>query len=201
VLVILPATAVVFYLHSRKAQAFVPQSGIVVADFANTTGDPVFDDTLRQAVSIDLGQSPFLNVVSERRVAAVLKRMGKPADERLSRQTAREVCLRTSSKALIAGSIVPSEPGYQIQLEALNCATGDTLAKVLAEAPDRDAVVRAIDNADEQLRRKLGESLPSLRKFGRPLADATTSSLDALQVSARHRLCASRRVPRKPCPT
>ncbi len=170
-----------FYLHSRKASALAPQGGIVVAEFANTTGDPIFDGTLRQALTIDLGQSPFVNIVSDRRVAAVLKEMERPADERLSREVAREVCLRTNSQAYVAGSIRQDGGVHLIQLQAMDCATDRVIASTEAEARDRDTVIKALGNADRQLRRKLGESLPSLEKFNTPLAEATTSSLEALK--------------------
>lgn len=172
--------ATVFHLH-HKAHALPAHSGIVVADFTNTTGDPIFDGTLRQAVVVDLEQSPFVNVVSDRRVASVLKQMGKPVDERLSREIGREVCLRTNGKALIAGSIAQEADGYELQLDALNCATEQTIASVRAQALKPDEVLGALDRADAQLRRKMGESLPSVRKFDKPLAEATTTSLEALQ--------------------
>ena len=173
--------AVFMHLHSQKARAFTPNAGIVVADFANTTGDPIFDGTLRQAVAIDLEQSPFVSVVSTRRVASALRQMGKPADERLSREIAREVCLRTNSRALIAGSIAQGPKGYELYLDALNCATEQTIASIGAEVIKRDQVLSALHDADAKLRRKLGESLPSVQKFDKPLAEATTASLEALQ--------------------
>ena len=176
-----------FLLHSHKAQALPAQSNIVVADFANTTGESVFDGTLRQALIIDLEQSPFLNVISDRRIAAALKQMEKPADTRLSREIAREVCLRTNSNALIAGSISQAGNTYQIQLQALNCGTFETLATVEREAHSRDKVLPALDRADKQLRRDLGESLPSLQKFDKPLMEATTTSLEALQAFTQGR--------------
>ncbi len=180
VLVVLCIAATVFHLH-HKAHSLTAYAGIVVGDFANTTGDAIFDGTLRQAVAVDLDQSPFLSVVSNRRVASVLKEMGKPTDERLSRDIAREVCLRTNSQALIAGSIAQDADGYELRLDALNCATEETIASVGAEARKRDEVLRALGDADSELRRKLGESLPSVQKFDKPLAEATTASLEALQ--------------------
>jgi serine/threonine protein kinase/tetratricopeptide (TPR) repeat protein len=180
VLVVICIFSTIFHLH-HKAHSLTAYAGIVVADFANTTGDAVFDGALRQAAAIDLGQSPFLNVVSERRVASALKQMGKPADERLSREIAREVCLRTNSKALITGSIAQDADGYELQLDALNCATGETIASVGADALTRGEVLHALDSADAELRRKLGETLPSVQKFDKPLVEATTTSLEALQ--------------------
>ena len=175
------ATAGIAYLHSRKTHALMPNASIVLADFTNTTGDPVFDGALRQALTIDLKQSPFLNVVSDRRVAAALKEMEKPGVERLSRQLAREVCLRTNSQAYVAGSIAQDGNQYQIELQAVNCQTDATLADTEVKAKNRGAVIRQLGNAGKQLRRELGESLPSLEKFNKPLMEATTSSLEALQ--------------------
>jgi len=172
--------ATVFGLH-HKAHALPAQSSVVVADFANTTGDPIFDGALRQALAIDVGQSPFLNVISDRRVAAALKQMEEPAATRLSREIARQVCLRTNSQALIAGTIAPRDKGYQVELEALDCQTEKTLASVELEARNRDHVLRALDDADAKLRRELGESLPSVQKLRTALVEATTTSLEALQ--------------------
>ncbi|HUI83421.1 MAG TPA: protein kinase [Candidatus Binatia bacterium] len=181
--------ATLFRLH-YKAQAFAAQSSVIVADFANTTGDPIFDETLRQAVAIDLEQSPFVNVVSDRRIAAALRQMEKPTDTRLSHEVAREVCLRTNSKAFIAGSIARGGNGYQLRVQALNCETGEVLATIEREAANRNEVLKTLDNADAQLRRKLGESLPSLQKFNKPLMEATTSSLEALQAFTQGRTLA-----------
>jgi serine/threonine protein kinase/Tfp pilus assembly protein PilF len=169
------------YLHSRRARALAMQDSIVVADFANTTGDPVFDGTLRQALGVDLGQSPYLNVVSDRRAAAALKEIEKPIGERLSREVAREVCLRTNGQALIAGSIWSGVNGYQIELKAVSCQTNKAIAGTEAEAKNRHDVLHALHEAARQLRGELGESLASVDKFNKPLQEATTSSLEALQ--------------------
>ena len=169
------------YFNSRKARALTTQDSIVAADFANTTGDEIFDGTLRQALAVDLGQSPYLNVVSDRRVAAALKEMEKPAGERLSREVAREVCLRTNGKALIAGSIESGGNGYQIELKAVDCQTNKTIAGTEGEAKNRAGVLPALHEAAKQLRGELGESLASVDKFNKPLQEATTSSLEALQ--------------------
>jgi serine/threonine protein kinase/tetratricopeptide (TPR) repeat protein len=177
------------YFNSHKAQALSAQSSIVIADFTNTTGDPIFDGTLRQALAIDLAQSPYLNVVSDRRSAAALRQMVKSADTRLTLQVAREVCLRTSSQGLIAGSISQTGEAYQLTLEAFNCQTGSRLASSHAEAGNRDVVIKALGDAGLKLRRQLGESLASLNDFGTPLQEATTSSLLALQAfSEAHRV-------------
>jgi eukaryotic-like serine/threonine-protein kinase len=139
---------------------------------------------LRQAVAVDLGQSPFLNVVSDRTIAATLKQMERPVNERLSRSVAREICLRTNSKAMIAGSIAPHDRGYRINEEAVNCESNSSIAAVEVIAKDQNQVLQSLDQADEQLRQKLGESLPSIRQFNKPLPETTTSSLGALRAYA-----------------
>jgi len=184
-LVLLAAAGV--YVYSHRAHALKAQDKIVVADFANTTGEPIFDGTLRQAAAVDLSQSPFLNVVSDRRIAGILQQMERPANERLSREIAREVCLRSNSVAYIAGSIDSAHGGYRVDVEAIDCATQKTLATASAKARDRNKVLQALDVADEELRRELGESLPSVRRFNRELPEATTSSLEALKAYATAR--------------
>ena len=178
---LIAVAAIFFYLHLRKAHALQPQDTLVIADFANTTDDPIFDGTLRQALAIDLEQSPFLRVLPDRRVATALKQMEKPADQRLSRDVAREVCLRTNSQAYVAGSIEQEEQHYRIELTALNCKTNEIITGTSATALNREQVLRALDKADAQLRRQLGESLRSVQTFDKPLMEVTTSSLEALQ--------------------
>jgi eukaryotic-like serine/threonine-protein kinase len=180
VLAIVLIAAIVFRPR-QHAHALSGNASIVVAEFANTTGETLFDGTLRQALAIDLGQSPFLTVVSDRRVSAVLREMEQPADTRLSRDVARQVCLRTNSQAMIVGSIAADGQGYDIELKAVECQADRTISSVSKTAPNRQHVLRALDEADKELRRLLGESLPSVQKFGKPLAEATTTSLEALQ--------------------
>ena len=175
------AVAVFFYSRTHRTLPATVQGGVVVADFANTTDDSLFDGTLRQALAINLAQSPQLRVVSSREIAAALREMEKPADERLSREVAREVCLRTNSNALIAGSIAQESDQYELALQAVSCDTGKLIAKTSAHADSRQAVIKALGIAGGQMRRQLGESLPSLDKFNKPLMGATTSSLEALQ--------------------
>src|ERR1035441_6251558 len=182
--VILVAAAIAggFYLRTRRTlHGLTGKNTIVLADFANTTGDPVFDGTLKQALAIQLEQSPLLNVFSDRRVNATLKMMNRPADERLNYEVAREVCLRSDSKALLEGSISSIGSHYLIGLKAVNCQTGDTLASTQAEAVDRDHVLKQLGEAGDELREKLGESLISVRRYNKPLDQATTSSLEALK--------------------
>jgi hypothetical protein len=141
----------------------------------------VFDGTLKQALAIQLEQSPFLNVLSERRVGSTLKMMDRPADQRLTHDVAREVCLRSNSKALLEGSISRVGSHYLIGLKALNCQTSDTLASAQTEIANQDKVLKQLGQAGDELREKLGESLISLRRFNKPLDLVTTESLEALK--------------------
>ncbi|HVP55713.1 MAG TPA: protein kinase [Candidatus Eisenbacteria bacterium] len=169
------------YKYFHRPAKLGEKDTIVLADFVNTTGDPVFDGTLKQALAIQLEQSPFLNVLADRRVSSTLKLMDRPADERLTHDVAREVCLRSNSKALLEGSISSVGSHYMIGLKAVNCQTGDTIASAQEEAADRDNVLKRLGEAGDELREKLGESLISVKRFNRPLDQVTTSSLDALQ--------------------
>jgi eukaryotic-like serine/threonine-protein kinase len=175
------------YWHAHKATALTEKDTIVLADFTNTTGDAVFDDTLKMALAIQLEQSPFLNVLSDQRVNGTLKLMNRPANERLTPEVAREVCLRTNSKALLAGSIAPVGEHYLIAVKAVNCQTDDALASSEADAENRNKVLKALNQVGNQLRGMLGESLASRKKFDQPLEEATTSSLEALQDYTRAR--------------
>jgi tetratricopeptide (TPR) repeat protein len=169
--------------------ALTDKDVIVLADFINNAGDPVFDHTLKEALALDLGQSPFLNILSDLKVGQTLKLMGRQPADTLTADAGREVCLRTSSKALVTGSIASLGSHYAIQLKATNCQTGDTLGATEAEAESRERVLQALHGAASVLRPKLGESLSSVQKFARPLEDATTSSLEALQAfSEGHRV-------------
>ena len=176
------ALAVVGWLfHARKAHALTDNDTIVLSDFDNKTGDSVFDDTLKQGLSVQLEQSPFLNLLSADRVNATLKLMGRPAGDRLTPEVAREVCQRTDSKAMLTGSIAGLGSQYVIGLKAVNCNSGDVLAEAQEQAAAKEAVLKALDAAAISLRGKLGESLSSVQKYATPLEEATTSSLDALK--------------------
>jgi serine/threonine protein kinase/Flp pilus assembly protein TadD len=153
---------------------------VVLADFTNSTGDPVFDDTLKQALSIQLGQSPFLNILSDRKVEETLHLMGRPSNERITRDVARELCVRTGSKAIVLGSISSLGGQYVIGLDAVGCSTGDTLAQEQEEAAAKQDVLKALGKAASNLRAKLGESLATIQKFDVPV-EATTASLEALK--------------------
>jgi len=177
---VLIAGGIYFWTRSNPAR-LTDKDVIVIADFANTTGDPVFDSTLKEALAVDLEQSPFLNVLSDRKLSETLKLMGRTSGERVTRDVGREVCLRTGSKALLAGSIASLGSHYAIGLKAMNCRTGDVLGAAQAEAESREKILQTLGRAAATLRGKLGESLASVQKFDKPLDEATTSSLEALQ--------------------
>ncbi len=154
---------------------------IVLADFTNTTGDPLFDDTLKTALGVSLRQSPFLSVVSDGKVASTLKLMTLPRQTRLTPDVARDICQRAGSKAYVGGSIAAAGDQYLVGLTAVNCRNGDTLAQESATAESKQRVVDALGQAASRLRQKLGESLTTVQKFDVSLSEATTSSLDALK--------------------
>ena len=168
-----------FYTH--KTHALSATDTIVLADFNNTTGEPVFDGTLKQALTADLEQSPFLNVISDNKVNETLKLMSQSSNERLTENVAREVCVRTGSKALLAGSIAKLGSQYVIGLKAINCKTQDSLGTIQGEAESREKVLHVLGQVATTMRGKLGESLVSVHKFDTPLEEVTTSSLEALQ--------------------
>ncbi len=177
----LAAIAGGLYYRSQRTPRLTDKDTIVIADFANTTGDPVFDDTLKTALAVSLNQSPFLNVLSDNRVAATLRLMTKPASTKLTPEVAREVCQRAGSKAYIAGSIASLDSQYVIGLKVLNCQNGDTVAQQQVRANGKANVLNAVDKAAATLREELGESLATVQKFDVPLQQATTPSLEALQ--------------------
>ncbi|MGA8309172.1 MAG: protein kinase [Terriglobales bacterium] len=169
------------YFRSRSAALLTQRDTIVLADFANTTGETVFDDTLKQALRVQLEQSPFLNVLSDQKVDEQLRLMGRPKDQRLTQDVAREVCQRTGSKALLEGSVSSLGSHYAIGLNALNCHTGDALGSEQIEADSREHVLKALGESVTKMREKLGESLASVQKYDAPVEQATTPSLEALQ--------------------
>jgi len=173
------ATGAYFYFH--RPTKLTEKDTIVLADFTNTTGDAVFDGTLRQGLAVDLGQSPFLNILSEQKVRQTLRQMTRSPGERLTQDLAREVCQRAGSKAYLVGSIAALGTQYVIGLEALNCASGDVLAREQVTAAGKEQVLPALGQAASKLRRELGESLGSVQTFDVPLAQATTGSLEALK--------------------
>lgn len=169
------------YFYFRRAPKLTERDAIVLADFTNTTGDPVFDGTLRQGLSIELEQTPFLRVVSGDQIAQTLKMMEQPLDARLTPALAREVCQRTNATVEIEGSIAALGSQYVLGLNAINCATGETLAREQVTADGKEKVLSALSGAASELRSKLGESRASLKTYDVPLEQATTSSLEALQ--------------------
>jgi len=169
------------YLSIHRSHPLTDKDTILVADFLNTTSDPVFDGTLKQALAVQLRQSPFLSVVPEERVRETLQFMGRPADERVTGAVAREVCERQNVKATINGDIAALGGQYVVSLQALNCATGDVIASEQGIAEGKEKVLSALGTAAFQLRGKLGESLASVQKFAKPVDEATTSSLEALK--------------------
>src|SRR5579864_5189669 len=173
------AAGAYFYLHRKPA--LTEKDSILVTDFTNTTGDAVFDGTLRKALEVDLEQSPFLNVVPDQKVAQTLKFMGRAPDTRVTNEVGREICQREGIRAMLTGSIANLGSQYVVTLDAVNSGSGDTLAEEQAQARSKEQVLAALDHAASQLRAKLGESLSSIQKFDKPLAEATTSSLEALK--------------------
>ncbi|HEX9120866.1 MAG TPA: protein kinase [Terriglobales bacterium] len=168
------------FWRTRRMQALTDRDTIVLTDFVNTTGDPVFDDTLKAALAIQLEQSPFLNVLSDRKIGDTLKMMKRPAGERITQELGREICIRNGSKTTLTGSIAALGSHYAIVLRASDCQSGDSLASVQAEADSREHILRALSDAAARLRHKLGESLASVQ-IAKPLDQATTFSLPALQ--------------------
>jgi serine/threonine protein kinase/tetratricopeptide (TPR) repeat protein len=170
-----------FYYRSHQSKPLTERDSIVLADFTNSTGDAVFDDTLKTALNVSLRQSPFLNVLSESEVAKTLQEMTRPPGTRLTSEIARELCQRTGSKAYIAGSISSLGSQYVLGLKAVNCQNGDALAQEQATAASKERVLDSLGGAASKLRSELGESLATVQKFDVPLEQATTSSLDALK--------------------
>jgi tetratricopeptide (TPR) repeat protein/predicted Ser/Thr protein kinase len=171
------------YYRSRQhaAHALADTDTIVLADFANSTGDAIFDDAMKTALSVSLRQSPFLNVLSDSQVAKTLQQMTRPAGTKLTPEVARELCLRAGSKAYLAGSIGSLGSEYVLGLKAANCQSGDTLAEEQVTAASKEKVLDALGQAATKLRGELGESLATVQKFDVPLQQATTSSLEALK--------------------
>jgi len=169
------------YYRSQQRQLLTEKDTIVLADFSNSTGDAVFDDTLKTALNVSLNQSPFLNVLSDNKVTATLQLMTRPAGTRLTPEVARELCQRAGSKAYLAGSIASLGSQYVLGLKAVNCQSGDTLAEEQVTAASKEKVLDALGEAASKLRTELGESLATVQKFDVPLEQATTSSLEALK--------------------
>jgi len=175
------ATVTLAYFYLGRTPKLTDKDTIVLADFSNTTGDPVFDGTLRQGLAVQLEQSPFLSLISEERIQQVLRLMGKPADARLTPEIAREICERTASAAVLDGSIASLGSQYVLGLRATNCRTGDVLAEEQVHAARKEDVLDALGQIASKFRTRVGESLTTIKKYDVPLAEATTPSLEALK--------------------
>lgn len=165
----------------RRSRALTERDSILITDFVNTTADPVFDGTLKKALAVDLGQSPYLNVFPEQKIRQTLQFMGRGPDERITLDIGREICQRDGIKALLTGSIASLGSSYAITVEALNAGNGESLARQQVQADRKEDVLNALHRASSDLRGQLGESLASVQKYDMPLSQATTSSLDALK--------------------
>jgi tetratricopeptide (TPR) repeat protein len=178
-ILVLSAAAAYFYLN--QAPKLTSTDTIVLAEFTNTTGDPVFDDTMRQGLAVQLQQSPFLSLISEERIRRTLSLMNQPPDGRLTPAVAHGVCVRTGSTAVLQGSIAPLGSAYVLGLRAKHCATGDILADEQAQAPRKEEVLSTLSEIATRFRRRVGESLATIEKHSTPLEEATTPSLEALK--------------------
>ncbi|MBZ5721312.1 MAG: protein kinase [Acidobacteriia bacterium] len=175
------AAVIAGFFYTRSARALTEKDSILLSDFVNTTGDAVFDDTLKQALAVQLEQSPYLNVFPSDRVRDTLRYMGRSPDERVTPDLARQVCQREGIKAILEGSIATIGSQYVIGVDAVNCQTGDSLAREQVQVDKKEQVLGAVGKAASNLRGKLGESLASVQKFDAPVEEATTSSLEALK--------------------
>jgi DNA-binding winged helix-turn-helix (wHTH) protein len=175
------ALAVADYLYSHRARMLTAKDTIVLADFANSTGDPVFDDTLRQGLAVQLEQSPFLSLISQERMQQMLKLMAKPADARLTPEVSREICERTASAAVLDGSIASLGSQYVLTLRAKECRSGDALDEEQVQAARKEDVLNALTQLASRFRTRVGESLATVRSHETSLAEATTPSLEALK--------------------
>ena len=181
VVLLVPAVIAGWLWRSSRVRVLTAKDTIVLGDFANSTDDPVFDGTLREGLSVQLEQSPFLSLVSEEGIHQTLRMMGQPANARLTPEVTREVCQRTNSTAALDGSIALIGARYNLILRAVNCVNGDLLANTEAQANDKSHVLDALSKAASEIRTRLGESLNTVRSYNTPLEQATTTSLEALQ--------------------
>jgi len=179
--IVLVIVAAFFYFRSRQSATLTEKDSVLLADFVNTTGDAVFDGTLKQALAVQLAQSPYLNILPESRIQQALRFMGRSPGERITKDVAREICLREGVKAMLAGSISSLGSHYVITLDAVNAQSGDSLDREQVEAESKEQILKSLDHAASSLREKLGESIGSVQKFATPLEAATTSSLEALK--------------------
>ena len=183
-ILLLAGTAAGFYFYYNRTKPLTDKDTVLLADFVNTTGEPVFDGTLKQALAVHLGQTPFLNLFPEERVRETLRFMGRSPDERITRDVGREICERQGIRALLTGSIASLGSHYNITLEAVNPHSGVAFASEQIEAESKEKVLSALSTAAWNLRKKLGESLSSMQRYDMSIEQATTSSLDALKAYA-----------------
>ncbi len=191
--VVISVIGLAMTFFARRGRAVMTEKdAILLTDFVNTTADPVFDGALKKALAVDLEQSPYLNVFPEQKVRQTLQFMGRGPDERITGQVGREVCQRNGIKAMLNGSIANLGSQYVISLDAVNAATGDSLAREEVQAAKKEDVLTSLHQAGSDLRRKLGESIGSVQKYDKPLSEATTSSLEALKAlslgDAKHQI-------------
>jgi len=180
-LVTLLVASGIYYRSHQQSKHLTEKDTIVLADFANSTGDLIFDDTLKTALTVSLRQSPFLNVLPDRQVTKALKLMTRPSDTKLTPEVVREVCQRAGSKAYLGGAIGSLGSKYVLELKAVNCQSGDTLVEEQVTAASKEKVLDTLGEAVSKLRGELGESMATVQKFDAPLSEATTSSLEALK--------------------
>ena len=181
---VVAAVALGAFFYSHRASALTEKDFILLTDFTNTTGDSVFDGTLKQALAVQLEQSPFLNVYPEERVREALRYAGRSPDDRVTVPVARDICQREAIKAILTGSISSMGSNYVVSLEALNCRTGDTISRQQAEAASKEKVLQALGTAAKEIRGPLGETVTSIEHFNAPIEQATTSSLEAMKAYA-----------------
>lgn len=187
-LVIIPAVlvlalvGVIAVVRASRHPPLTEKDYLLITEFSNQTGDPIFDATLRKAVAIDLGQSPYLNIVPDEKIRQTLGLMGRPPDTRVTPEIGREICQRNGVKAMLTGSLASLGNQYQLALEVVNVSSGDILAEERVQAAGKEQVLNVLGGSNDRLRKKLGESLASIQQFGRPLEQATTSSLEALHL-------------------
>jgi eukaryotic-like serine/threonine-protein kinase len=181
VILLLAVAAGTFRLFLHRSPVLNEKDTVVLADFANSTGDSVFDGTLRQGLSVQLEQSPFLSIISDQQIQQTLQLMNQKSDAKLTPEIARELCQRTASAAVLDGSITQIGTPYLLTVKAVNCVSGETLASTEAQASDKNHVLDALGKTASEIRNKLGESLRTVQKFDTPLQQATTPSLEALK--------------------
>jgi tetratricopeptide (TPR) repeat protein len=169
------------YFHSRRSEVVSRGDAIVLADFVNTTGEPIFDGTLRQALRVKLEQSPFLNIMPDQKIRSALRYMRHSAGERLTQETAKEICLREKGKAVLLGTISINDNHYKIDLNAIGCWNGEILAAEQATVNSRESVLEALDEVADSIRKQLREAPASIQRFNIPIEESTTGSLEALK--------------------